>query len=88
MVRPLLSLPLLRPKELVEKPGPFLIANRLSKLTPRWIRISSTKHPTVPRQARFARLLGLVERLLAQQPKDKNKLYSLHAPEVVCITNG
>ena len=37
------------------------------------------------REARFARLLGLVERLLAQQPKDKNKLYSLHAPEVVCI---
>lgn len=40
------------------------------------------------RQARFARLLGLVERLLVQQPKDKNKLYSLHAPEVVCITKG
>jgi IS5 family transposase len=40
------------------------------------------------RQARFARLLGLVERLLAQQPKDKNKLYSLHAPEVVCIAKG
>ena len=39
-------------------------------------------------QARFARLLGLVERLLAQQPKDKNKLYSLHAPEVVCIAKG
>jgi IS5 family transposase len=37
------------------------------------------------REARFAGLLGLVERLLAQQPKDKNKLYSLHAPEVVCI---
>jgi IS5 family transposase len=40
------------------------------------------------RRARFARLLGLVERLLAQQPKDKNKLYSLHAPEVVCIAKG
>ncbi len=39
-------------------------------------------------EARFARLLGLVERLLAQQPKDKNKLYSLHAPEVVCIARG
>jgi IS5 family transposase len=39
-------------------------------------------------QARFARLLGLVERLLAQQPKDKNKLYSLHAPEVECISKG
>jgi IS5 family transposase len=39
-------------------------------------------------QARFGRLLGLVERLLAQQPKDKNKLYSLHAPEVACIAKG
>jgi IS5 family transposase len=39
-------------------------------------------------EARFARLLGLVERLLAQKPKDKNKLYSLHAPEVVCISKG
>ena len=39
-------------------------------------------------EARFARLLGLIERLLAQQPKDKNKLYSLHAPEVVCISKG
>lgn len=39
-------------------------------------------------EMRFARLLGLVERLLAQQPKDKNKLYALHAPEVVCISKG
>jgi len=37
---------------------------------------------------RLARLLGLVERLLAQKPKDKDKLYSLHAPEVVCISKG
>lgn len=39
-------------------------------------------------EARFARLLGLIERLLAQKPKDKMKLYSLHAPEVVCIAKG
>lgn len=39
-------------------------------------------------ETRFARLLGLVERLLAQQPKDKNKLYALHAPEVACIAKG
>jgi IS5 family transposase len=39
-------------------------------------------------EARFVRLLGLVERLLAQQPKDKNKLYALHAPEVACIVKG
>ncbi len=39
-------------------------------------------------EIRFARLLGLVVRLLTQQPKDNNKLYSLHAPEVVCISKG
>ena len=39
-------------------------------------------------EIRFARLLGLVERLLAQMPKDKNKLYALHAPEVACIAKG
>lgn len=39
-------------------------------------------------ESRFARLLGLVERLLVQRPKDKNKLYARHAPEVVCITKG
>jgi IS5 family transposase len=39
-------------------------------------------------ETRFAPLLGLIGRLLTQQPKDKNKLYSLHAPEVVCIAKG
>ncbi len=39
-------------------------------------------------EARFARLLGLVERLLKQERGNKNKLYSLHAPEVVCIAEG
>ena len=38
--------------------------------------------------ARFSELLGLVERLLAQKPNDSNKLYSLHASEVVCISKG
>ena len=33
-------------------------------------------------------LLHKVERLLTQQKKDKNKLYSLHAPEVECIGKG
>ena len=39
-------------------------------------------------QRRFARLPGLVERLLQQQPKDRNKLYAMHAAEVVCIAKG
>jgi IS5 family transposase len=37
---------------------------------------------------RFAPLLGLTERLLRQERTSKNKLYSLHAPEVVCIAKG
>ncbi|MDP1596137.1 MAG: IS5 family transposase [Methylotenera sp.] len=32
--------------------------------------------------------LAKVKRLLAQQRTDKNKLYSLHAPEVECIAKG
>jgi IS5 family transposase len=38
--------------------------------------------------SRFARLMGLVERLQAQQPNSKAKLYSLHAPETVCLAKG
>src|SRR5215212_6203041 len=38
--------------------------------------------------SRFAPLLGLTERLLVQERTSKNKLYSLHAPEVVCIAKG
>jgi IS5 family transposase len=33
-------------------------------------------------------LLALCERLHQQQPQDKHKLYSLHEPEVVCISKG
>ena len=33
-------------------------------------------------------LLALCGRLYGQQTKDKNKLYALHAPEVVCIAKG
>lgn len=32
--------------------------------------------------------LVLIGRLLAQKPKDKNKIYSLHEPEVDCISKG
>jgi len=32
--------------------------------------------------------LALAKRLLAQQPRDKGKLYSLHAPEVECVSKG
>ena len=36
----------------------------------------------------FEKLLALSHRLLAQQRYDKNKLYSIHAPEVACISKG
>jgi IS5 family transposase len=36
----------------------------------------------------FAELLMLADKLLAQKRTDKNKLYSIHAPEVECIAKG
>ena len=39
-------------------------------------------------QAVFAAELALAKRLLSQQKADRNKLYSLHAPEVECISKG
>jgi IS5 family transposase len=40
------------------------------------------------RQAIFARQLAMARRLLNQKKTDRNKLYSLHAPEVECISKG
>lgn len=37
---------------------------------------------------RLNTLLDRAERIRTQQPKDKNKLYALHAPEVECIGKG
>jgi len=42
----------------------------------------------VETDAGFEDLLYLSERLLAQKRDDKNKLYSVHAPEVECIAKG
>ncbi|SDX76989.1 IS5 family transposase [Roseicitreum antarcticum] len=39
-------------------------------------------------KARIVEIIALVNRLLAQEPKDKNKLYSLHEPAVDCISKG
>ena len=33
-------------------------------------------------------LIARTKRILSQKPKDKNKLYALHAPEVECIAKG
>jgi IS5 family transposase len=38
--------------------------------------------------AALSELLALAKRLFAQQKLDKNKLYSIHAPEVECISKG
>jgi transposase, IS5 family len=39
-------------------------------------------------QARAKDLLHRVNRIRTQKPKDKNKLYAVHAPEVECISKG
>jgi IS5 family transposase len=33
-------------------------------------------------------LIARTKRILSQKPKDKNKLYALHAPEVECLAKG
>jgi IS5 family transposase len=47
---------------------------------------ASSESPTT--LARLNTLLERAERIRTQQPKDKNKLYALHAPEVECIGKG
>jgi len=37
---------------------------------------------------RLNTLMERAERIRTQQPKDKNKLYAMHAPEVECISKG
>ncbi len=39
-------------------------------------------------QVKLKELLSRTHRILTQKPKDKNKLYALHAPEVECIAKG
>ena len=43
-------------------------------------------HPDA--QLYFKEELAMAEKLLSQEKKSKNKLYSLHAPEVECISKG
>ena len=58
------------------------LKNYLGRVT-RDIRRKATEIDT-----ELAELLALSERLLAQERTDKNKLYSIHAPEVECIAKG
>jgi IS5 family transposase len=42
----------------------------------------------LPQRKQLDDMLARTGRILAQQRKDKNKLYALHAPEVECIAKG
>lgn len=54
-----------------------------------WRDIERQRENMAPEFApRVDSILTRVRRLLDQKPKDKNKLYSLHAPEVECIAKG
>jgi IS5 family transposase len=48
--------------------------------------VSGVATPTA--RSRLETLLERAERIRTQQPKDKNKRYALHAPEVECIGKG
>jgi IS5 family transposase len=64
---------------------------RLKGYTGRVLRGIERQLDQVPEGALRTRILEmvvLVNRLLAQKPKDKKKLYSLHEPAVDCISKG
>ena len=44
--------------------------------------------PESPAHQRLNEVMQRAERLRTQKPKDKNKLYAFHAPEVSCISKG
>jgi IS5 family transposase len=49
---------------------------------------ASVQSATPAALANLDSLMQRAERIRTQQPKDKNKLYALHAPEVECIGKG
>jgi IS5 family transposase len=63
--------------------------NRLKKLKTWLGRVLRDLRRKVPQpDAALKELLSLCERLHAQEKTDKKKLYSLHEPEVMCISKG
>ena len=50
--------------------------------------IRDIRRSTTDMDEELATLLDRADRIRCQQPKDKNKLYSLHEPEVQCISKG
>lgn len=64
---------------------------RLKGYTGRVLRDIERQLDKVPEGAlrvRIVEMIALVNRLLAQKPKDRKKLYSLHEPAVDCISKG
>jgi IS5 family transposase len=64
---------------------------RLKGYTGRVLRDIERQLGKVPEGAlreHLVEMIALVKRLLAQKPKDKKKLYSLHEPAVDCISKG
>ncbi len=59
------------------------IVGRVTREVTRKLAEVPDNYQTIARQ-----LLAMAEKLLTQQREDKNKLYSLHAPEVECIGKG
>ena len=53
-----------------------------------WRKLASVAPESPASLARLNLLLERAERIRTQQPKDKNTLYALHAPEVECIGKG
>lgn len=63
--------------------------NRLKKLKT-WLGrvLRDLRRKTPQPDLALSELLSLCERLHAQEPTDKKKLYSLHEPDVMCISKG
>jgi IS5 family transposase len=51
-------------------------------------KIGQAADATALRLSALRTIMERAERIRSQQPKDKNKLYALHAPEVECIGKG
>jgi IS5 family transposase len=62
------------------------ILGSLLRAIRRKLETATTESPAT--LTRLNTLLERAERIRTQQPKDKNKLYALHAPEVECIGKG
>lgn len=62
------------------------VQRKLKTYLGRVIRDIERKAPVIDEA--LATQLSLSKRILSRQKDDKNKLYSLHAPEVVCIAKG